>query len=154
MSTTADIWSLPNPHTHSDLYASVPTKRAVAWVFDMVLIAITAALLLPFTLFLGILIFPVMILVVGFLYRWFSIASSSATPGMRIMGLELRTIAGERLSSGTALAHTLCYTISIAVFPLQLISILLMLTSSYKQGLTDHVLGTTALNRALYARDR
>ena len=35
-----------------------------------------------------------------------------------------------------------------AIFPLQLVSIVLMLISDRKQGLTDHLLGTVALNRS------
>lgn len=47
-----------------------------------------------------------------------------------------------------AALHTLGYTISVSmVFP-QAIPIILMLTPARSQGLTDIVLGTTALNRA------
>jgi hypothetical protein len=35
-----------------------------------------------------------------------------------------------------------------AAFPLQFVSIGLMLMTERKQGLTDHVLGTAAVNRA------
>ncbi|MGJ8558402.1 MAG: RDD family protein, partial [Sulfitobacter geojensis] len=39
------------------------------------------------------------------------------------------------------------YSVSFAIPVLQLISIVLMLTSARRQGLTDMVLGTVALNK-------
>ncbi|WP_368187737.1 RDD family protein [Aestuariibius sp. HNIBRBA575] len=140
---------LPDPATRPDFYAGVPTKRLIAWVFDVVLIAILAAIAVPFTAFLGIFFFPFLMLVLGFFYRWFTLSSGSATWGMRLMGLEMREADGQFLSNGTAFAHTLGYTISVSFPPLQLISIALILFSPRKQSLTDHVLGTAALNRAL-----
>ena len=46
-----------------------------------------------------------------------------------------------------AFLHTLGYTVSIGMPLLQVISIVLMLTTERAQGLSDHVLGTVALNR-------
>ena len=127
-------------------YAGVPLKRGIAWVFDIVLIAFLCALILPFTAFTGVFFFPFLMLVVGFVYRWFTIAGGSSTWGMRMMGISLRDHHGAPLSSGLALAHTFGYTISVAIAPLQLISIVLMLVTARGQGLTDHLLGTTAIN--------
>jgi uncharacterized RDD family membrane protein YckC len=138
---------LPDPATKPQFYEGILIKRALAWVVDIVLIALLCILILPFTAFLGLFIFPVMMLVVGFVYRWFTIAGKSSTWGMRMMGIELRDADGLRLQSGTALAHTFGYTVSVAIAPLQLVSILLMVVSNRKQGLIDHILGTTALNR-------
>ena len=138
---------LPDPTAKPEFYRSIPTKRALAWLFDVILIAIASVLILPFTAFLGIFIFPVIMLVIGFIYRWFTIANRSSTWGMRMMGVELRDIDGERLESGTALLHTVGYTVSVAIAPLQLVSIIMMLVSPRKQGLTDHLLGTAAINR-------
>ncbi|MFT5066932.1 MAG: putative RDD family membrane protein YckC [Yoonia sp.] len=141
---------LPDPATKPQFYEGILTKRAAAWGIDVVLIALLCLLVLPFTAFLGIFIFPLMMLIVGFVYRWFTIAGKSSTWGMRMMGIELRDIDGLRLQSGTALAHTFGYTISVAIAPLQLISILMMLMTDRKQGLTDHILGTAALNRPAF----
>lgn len=127
-------------------FSGVPLKRGLAWVFDVVLIAVLCTLILPFTAFTGIFFFPFLMLVVGFIYRWFTIAGGSATWGMRIMGIELRDNDGAKLTSGLALAHTFGYSISVALPPLQLISIVLMLVTARGQGLTDHLLGTTAIN--------
>ena len=75
-----------------------------------------------------------------------TLAGGSSTWGMRLMGIRFRDHYGAPLSSGLALAHTFGYTISIAIAPLQLISIILMLVTQRGQGLTDLVLGTEAIN--------
>lgn len=138
---------LPNPERAPEFYQGVTMKRALAWVVDVMLVFVLCLLVLPFTAFTGIFFFPVLMLFVGFIYRWFSIAGRSATWGMRLMAIELRDADGARLTSGNAFAHTAGYTVSVIMAPLQLISMALMLISNRGQGLTDHVLGTTAINR-------
>ncbi len=147
MSVTYPQSALPDPDVQPAFYAGVPAKRALAWLVDVTLIAILCLLVLPFTVFTGIFFFPLMMLVVGFLYRWTTIANHSSTWGMRLMAIELRDIDGQRLTSGTALLHTTGYTISVVTAPLQLISIIAMMLTPKGQGLSDMVLGTTAINR-------
>jgi uncharacterized RDD family membrane protein YckC len=84
---------------------------------------------------------------VGFLYRTASIASGSATWGMRFMGIELRRHDGSRFDLTTALLHTGIYTVSFSVIVLQIISCGAILTTRYGQGLNDIILRTTAINR-------
>ncbi|WP_416361582.1 RDD family protein, partial [Leisingera sp.] len=76
-----------------------------------------------------------------------TIANGSATWGMRFAGIELRDGSGQRLGSGLAALHTAGYSLSLALPVLQVISVILMLTSARGQGLTDHFLGTVMLNR-------
>ena len=142
--------ALPDPSTAPEFYDGVLFKRAAAWGIDVVLVAILCALLLPFTAFLGLFFFPAMMVVVGFFYRWWTIGSGSATWGMSMMAIELRERDGGRFSSATAFWHTLGYTVSILVAPLQLVSMLMMLVSARRQGLSDLILGTAAVNRPLY----
>jgi len=104
-----------------------------------------------FTAFIGAFFLPLLYAVVSFLYRWWGLAAASATPGMRLTSLELRTREGLRFDGATAFLHTAGYFVSVAVFPLQLVSIVLMLISARGQGLTDHILGTAAINRAAAA---
>jgi uncharacterized RDD family membrane protein YckC len=92
--------------------------------------------------------FPVLMLIVGFVYRVITIANGSATWGMRLMAIEFRRADGARFDLGAAFLHTLGYSISWAFPILQLISVVLMATTEKGQGLTDHVMGTVALNRA------
>lgn len=145
---TPRAYTLPAPQTQPEFYADVPVKRLVAWVVDMVLIALLCVLILPFTAFTGIFFFPFLILVVGFVYRVVTLANGSATLGMRFVGIEFRTQHGDRFELGHAFLHTLGYSISLSFFVLQVISIVLMLTTSRAQGLTDHIMGSVAINRA------
>jgi uncharacterized RDD family membrane protein YckC len=149
MTMTHDpAWGLPDPVTQAEFYADVPTKRLLAWIVDTVLIVALTALVVLFTAFTALFFLPLAFLAVGFLYRWVTIANRSATPGMRLLAIELRAGDGGRLDPMLAGLHTLGYSLSMAIFPLQLVSIALMLMTDRKQGLTDHVLGTAAVNRA------
>ena len=147
MTVTEPLSGLPHPDARPEFYSGVPLKRGVAWVVDAVLIALLTAVVVPFTAFLGLFFLPALYLFLGFLYRWVTLARGSATPGMRLAAIEFRDRFGDRFDSGTALLHTAGYTFSVMAFPLQFVSIALMLISARGQGLTDHVLGTTALNR-------
>jgi len=116
-------------------------------VIDFGLIWVLAAVVLPFTLFTALFFFGFLLLVTGFVYRWGTLAFGSATWGMWFMGIELRQADGGPMSGGTAFLHTLGYTLSIAMVPVQVVSAILMLALGRGQGLTDLALGTAALNR-------
>ncbi|MEM0946600.1 MAG: RDD family protein [Pseudomonadota bacterium] len=139
---------LPDPLARPEFYAGVPLKRALAWGVDSGIILLLTGLVSLVTV-VGLFFLPAMFLLIGFLYRWVTIANGSATPGMRLLSIELRDRDGSHLDAGQAFLHTAGYSVSVAVFPLQLISIALMLISDRGQGLTDHILGTTALTRAV-----
>tara|TARA_R110002049_G_scaffold10127_1_gene50129 strand:+ start:89055 stop:89480 length:426 start_codon:yes stop_codon:yes gene_type:complete len=137
----------PDPDLHPQFYDGVVTKRLLAWIVDTVLVLLLCLLILPFTAFTGLFFFPFLWLVVSFVYRVLTITGGSATWGMRLMALELRDSRDRPFDFGTALMHTLGYSVSVAMAPLQLISIVLMLGSARRQGLTDMVMNTAALNR-------
>jgi len=86
-------------------------------------------------------------MVLSFLYRWIALSRHSATPGMRLMGVEFRDRFGDRLDVATAFAHVLGYALSVAFVVPQLLSIALMALSRRGQGLSDLVLGTVLVNR-------
>lgn len=139
--------TFPDPATQSWFYADVPFKRAIAWLFDTVLIAFLVALFLPLTGFLALFFLGGLYVVISFLYRWIGLARNSATMGMRLMGLEFRDAQGYRMDAGVAFAHTLFYAISVAfVFP-QILSVVMMAFGRRGQGLSDVVLGTVLINR-------
>ena len=140
----------PDPVSQGHFYADVPAKRAVAWVIDTVLIAFLVALIVPFTGFLALLFLGGLYVVVNFLYRWIGLSRHSATIGMRIMGVEFRDAKGYPLDVGTALAHTLGYSLSVAFVIPQLISLVLMGFTRRGQSVSDHVLGTVLVNRIIY----
>ena len=138
---------LPDPAFDAGFYADVAPKRLIAWIVDTVLIVLVTAVLVPLTAFTALFFLPLLVLTVGFLYRWATLASRSATWGMRLVAIEFRRADGTRLDGATALLHTLGYTVSMAMVLPQVISVVLMLTGARGQGLSDHVLGTAAINR-------
>ena len=138
---------LADPIQQPEFYASVTPKRGIAWLIDTALVFGLCILIIPFTAFIGLLIFGFLFFVVNFLYRIITITGGSATLGMRLMAIEFRDASGHRFDLSTAFWHTMGYTVSWAISPLQLISVVLMCISARGQGLTDHVLGTTVLNR-------
>ncbi|AXT34484.1 RDD family protein [Phaeobacter sp. LSS9] len=139
--------ALPDPDYQADFYQFVASKRLFAWLIDSVLITLLASVAVVFTAFTGLFIWPLLYLVIGFIYRAVTIAAGSATWGMVIAGIELRDLSGRKLDGQGALLHTAGYSISMAFPVLQVISILMMLMSARGQGLTDTVLGTVMLNR-------
>ena len=139
--------NLPDPMTQPQFYRDVAAKRFFAWVIDTVLVGLISLLIVPFTAFVALFFFIGLMAIVGFMYRVVTLATGSATWGMRMMALEIRGPDGAQLDLGQAFLHTIGYTVSWAVAPLQLISVVLMMTSDRGQGLTDYVMGTAALNR-------
>lgn len=137
----------PDPFRAPQFYASVPSKRLIAWVIDTGVTLALTILVIPFTAFTGLFFFPLLFLVIGFAYRSLSIAASSSTWGMRMMSIELRDARGERFDFSQALVHTLGYSISSAFFLIQIVSIVMMLGSARGQSLTDMALGTVMINR-------
>ncbi|MEP4036082.1 RDD family protein [Pseudophaeobacter sp.] len=139
--------SLPDPDYQAEFYANTAPKRLVAWVVDSILIVILSLITVFLTAFVGLIIWPLLYLVIGFVYRAATITSGSATLGMRFAGIELRDLSGRRLDSQQAILHSAGYSFSIAIPVLQVISIIMMLTNSRGQGLSDSLLGTVMLNR-------
>ena len=139
--------TLPDPDHQAEFYADVPTKRALAWCVDAILIAVVTVIVVPFTFFLGMFFLPVLYMSISFLYRTIGLTRHSATPGMRLMAIEFRDRAGAKFDLGTAFLHTLGYTLTIGTLLPQLLSIGLMLTTARGQGLTDMALGTVAINK-------
>lgn len=140
-------WHLPDPETQPAFYEGVTSKRFLAWLIDTFIIAILCVMVLPFTAFTGIFFFPFLMLVVGFAYRVVTLTNGSATLGMRLLAIEFRDAEGDRLSLGLAFWHTLGLSVSFAMPLLQVISVVLMLTTARGQGLSDMVLGTVAINK-------
>ena len=145
--TYADSPHLPDPLRAPQFYEGVALKRFIAWVIDSALIFVLSLLIVPFTAFTALFFLPLLYLVVGFGYRAITIGSASATFGMRIMSIELRDSRGERFDFSQALVHTLGFTLSMAFFLVQAVSIILMIGSARGQSLTDMALGTVMINR-------
>ncbi|MCJ8139230.1 RDD family protein [Falsirhodobacter halotolerans] len=140
--------ALPDPDLHAEFYDGVVTKRFLAWLIDITFIFVLTLIALPFTLFIGLLFYPILFVTVGVLYRWWSLARKSATPGMRICGIHFLNRDGDPLGPVEAALHVAGYVLSMGTFLVQVLSIGLMLMTPRRQGLTDLAMGTVAINRA------
>ncbi len=138
---------LPDPNRQPEFYQSVATKRFVAWLFDIAFISLLCIVPVFLTFGMGVFFLPLIYAVISFVYRVVTISNGSATLGMRFMNIELRDAFGARMDTGKALAHTAGYFVSMAFFVIQIISVIMMLTSSRCQGLTDAFLGTVMINQ-------
>ncbi|MEZ5913201.1 MAG: RDD family protein [Paracoccaceae bacterium] len=135
------------PDLDASLFEDVAPKRLIAWLVDTLLVALLTLLIVPFTAFTAIFFLPALFLTVGMVYRTLSIARHSATPGMRLMAIELRTHRGTWFDLPLAFWHTLGYTLSMAFVLPQVISVALMALGPRGQGLTDLILGSVMVNR-------
>ncbi|MGR3485134.1 MAG: RDD family protein [Paracoccaceae bacterium] len=136
-----------DPDTAPEFFAGVRPKRAAAWLIDATAVGLMSLALLPFTAFLGLLVFPLFVASVGFVYRWVTLRNRSATWGMRMMAIELREGDGRRISDGTAFLHTAAYVGAWVVLPAQFLSVFLMAGTRLGQGLGDLTLNTVMVNR-------
>lgn len=153
MSATHPTFALPDPANRPEFYDGVVIKRLIAWALDLALLLVLATAVFLLTVIpavltvFGIFLLPAIIMMLGFIYRWVTLSRGSATLGMRMMAIEIREADGSRLRNSTALYHTIGYYMSMGMCVVQLASIVMMLSSSRKQGLTDMVLDTAAINR-------
>jgi len=139
--------ALPDPALRPEFYAGVAFKRLIAWVIDTAAILLLTLIVLPFTAFLALFALPALYVALNLAYRTVGMARWSATPGMWLMAVEFRRHDGDRLDPVTAFLHSLGYTLSVALVVPQIASVALMLITPHGQGLSDHVLGTVAMNR-------
>ncbi len=138
---------LPDPDSQPEFYQSVATKRFFAWLFDIAFISLLCTVAILLTFGMGFFILALIYAVISFVYRVVTITNGSATLGMRFMGIELRDAFGARMDTGKAIAHTAGYFVSMAIPVLQIISVIMMMTSARCQGLTDAFLGTVMINQ-------
>lgn len=140
-----------DPAVHPELYDGIRSRRIFAFLIDasiimvlMLVAALVIAVLGVFTLGLGWFLFPLVWPVVAILYEVLTKGGpASATPGMRMVGVELRTLAGERLNYPLALLHSLGFWFSVTL--LTPFVLLVSLFSSRKQLLHDLALSTAAV---------
>jgi len=141
---------LPDPDLDAQFYDGVTLKRFVAWVIDAIIIGILSVLASlvvgVMTLGLGFLLVPLIFVAVTFAYRGLTIATRSATWGMRLVGIELRNRAGNRLEPLQAFLHTAIFMALMATLLGWIITVICILSTHYRQGVPDLILGTTAIN--------
>jgi uncharacterized RDD family membrane protein YckC len=97
-----------------------------------------------FTLGLAWLLIPAIWPVVAILYAVLTLGGpTSATPGMRFMGIKIVTLRGAPVEYGLALLHALGFWFSVSI--LTPLILLVALFTERKQLLHDLVLGTVAI---------
>jgi uncharacterized RDD family membrane protein YckC len=147
-----------DPYDQPDLFRGVLTRRVIAFLIDLIVLAIPIVLAVIFiavfglvTLGLGWLLFWLvspMSIVWALVYYGATLGGPhSATIGMRMMDLELRTWYGAPGYFVLGAAHALLFWVSLSFLtPLILIVGLL---NSRKRLLHDILLGTIVINRSL-----
>lgn len=147
MTHAMNFTALPDPVTQSEFYDGVAIKRFLAWIVDVFVVVLMTAVIATLPFFVGWFFFPLLFLLINFIYRLASISSRSATWGMRLMNIELRNKDGAHLDTSEALLHTAGYMVASSFFLPQVISVVLMLVSERGQGLHDMLCGTTAIRK-------
>ena len=137
---------LPDPIDQAAYYHDVNLKRLIAWFIDAVAITFITFLISLLTLGIGFFFFAGLWLIVGFFYRFLGLAIYSSTMGMRMTGIEFLKKHGQPFDGLYALLHTAGTMIAYAT-SLHIISVILMLITSRKQGLVDLILATVVVNR-------
>ena len=147
-----------DPYARPELFRGVLTRRMIAFVIDLIVLAIPIILV---TLFIA--IFGIVTLGLGWLLFWlvspFSIVWAlvyygaslggphSATIGMRMMDLQLRTWYGAPGYFVLGAAHALLFWVSLSF--LTPLILLVGLFNSRKRLLHDILLGTIVINRSV-----
>mgnify|MGYP000268275291 CR=1 FL=1 len=149
MTYVAPLAGPPDPDTDPQFYQGVAAKRLLAFALDVVAVWGAVILVSLLTFGIGFFFFAFLLVIVDAVYRIATITNQSATPGMRIMGIELRDAQGQRFNFVHAVAHTIMFYIATGFVIVQLISVLMMAGSYYGRGVHDLPLGSTMINRPL-----
>lgn len=139
--------TLPDPALQPDFYADVPFKRVGAWAIDLVITVALTLVGLVLTLFISVFFLPLLFAAISVAYRTVMLTRYGATLGMMVMALRWRHLNGRAPDVTTALLYSASHAVIWTVFPLQIVSIALIILSPYRQGLHDHLLSTTMLSK-------
>lgn len=149
---------LYDPALHPELYDSVLSKRIVGFLVDAVIIVI---LMIPGALIVGVIgivtfgigfvLFPALFAIVALSYLAFTLGGSrSATVGMNLVGLTMRTMRGDRVFPMLAVVHGLLFWFSISILTPLILLVGLFLQD--RRLLHDLIVGTVVLDRSALQR--
>jgi uncharacterized RDD family membrane protein YckC len=144
-----------DPEHNPELFEGVVLRRMCAFVIDMIIIAIPVAILALFILLFGLVTFGLGLLlfwllypatiVWALLYYGFTLGSpASATIGMRVMGIQLRTWYGAPCYFVLGAVHAIAYWVSVSF--LTLLVLIVCFFDRRRRLLHDFVLGTVMIN--------
>lgn len=146
------------PEREPELFAGVLGRRFAAFLVDAaIIIVLTVAGWLLFAV-LGILTFGLAWLLFGLVFPLVALGytgltlggPASATVGMRMMGLEMRTWYGEPMYFVLAVVHAVAFWLSVGI--LTPFILLVGLFNGRKRLLHDFLLGTVVINTAPQAQ--
>jgi uncharacterized RDD family membrane protein YckC len=140
---------LPDPAYEAEFYRDLILKRFVAWVVDLLITLVLVAVVVLMTVFIGLFFLPFLWIAISVAYRTVMLSNYGATLGMMLAAIKLRHLDGRRAEPVTCLWHAVIFSASMASVFGQIVSVALMLTTPYRQGLNDVILGTTLINRYL-----
>lgn len=140
---------LPDPEHEPGLYSDLLLKRFLAWLVDLIVTFTIIAGIVVLTAFIGLFFLPVLWIVVSVTYRTVMLSNHGATLGMLLLALRLRHLDGRRPDPVVCLWHAVLFSGSMVTVVGQVVSVGLMMTTPYRQGLNDLILGTTMINRYL-----
>jgi uncharacterized RDD family membrane protein YckC len=146
-----------DPQTHPELFEGVLARRVVAFVIDLVIIALPLAAAALFIFVLGLITFgfgwalfwllsPASVVWALFYYGITLGSPESATLGMRLMELEMRTWYGAPSYFVLGAVHAVIYWISVSV--LSPVILLVGFLNARRRLLHDIVVGTVIINNA------
>ncbi len=147
-----------DPAAQPELFDGILSKRIVAFIIDAILIVllmVPAGLMIlilgVITLGIAWLLFPALFAIVALGYVALTLGGrGSATPGMRVVGVEFRTWNGQRMFPLLAVLHALIFWFSCGI--LTPLILLVGLFTPRRQLLHDLLLGVVALNAEPLAR--
>ena len=142
-----------DPAVHPALFDGVLSRRVLAFLFDAVMIMalmVVASIVIAFlgiiTFGLGWLLFAILFPLVALSYTALTLGGyRAATPGMRLMGLEMRLWYGARPYALLAIMHSLLFWFGNTI--LTPFIILVGLFTKRSQLLHDIILGTVVVDR-------
>jgi uncharacterized RDD family membrane protein YckC len=146
-----------DPRTNPELFEGVLARRVVAFVIDLVIIALPLVAAAMFIFFLGLITFgfgwglfwllsPASVIWALFYYGMTLGSPDSATLGMRTMELEMRTWYGAPSYFVLGAVHAVVYWISVSV--LSPVILLVGFFNARRRLLHDMVVGTVIINTA------
>jgi uncharacterized RDD family membrane protein YckC len=149
-----------DPAANPELFEGVLARRIVAFVIDLVVLSIPILLLSAFIFVIGVatlgfgfllyaLLSPIMVLWALFYYGITLGSPRSATLGMRVMDLEMRTWYGAPAYFVLGAVHAIVFWITVSV--LTPLVILVSLFNDRRRCLHDILVGTVIINNEVRA---
>jgi uncharacterized RDD family membrane protein YckC len=144
-----------NPDTNPELFDGVPSRRVVAFLIDLVILSIPMILLAIFIFAAGIVTFgfafmlyalmPAVSVVWALFYYGLTLGGpKSATIGMRVMDIEMRTWYGSPAYFVLGAVHAIVFWVTVSA--LTPFILLFCFFNSRKRLLHDFLVGTVVIN--------